>query len=137
VLLYNSLFARNHTNMGVTSQIESSQQAADVVNYCNAKGSPCNGIFTWKEAIMNVRTLRDGNGILIGDVLTCSHSWGGLQWRLIADLFKIRPAVLELKHADRLTYRRDPSRGPWIFKGDKNPSHSILLRGSKAVGFMS
>jgi hypothetical protein len=31
----------------------------------------------------------------------------------------------------------DPGRGRWIFKGDKNPEHHFLLRGSKAVGPMS
>jgi hypothetical protein len=30
----------------------------------------------------------------------------------------------------------DP-RGRWIFKGDKNPEHHFLRRGSKAVGPMS
>jgi hypothetical protein len=30
-----------------------------------------------------------------------------------------------------------PDRGRWIFKGDKNPYHDILWRGSKAVGPMS
>jgi hypothetical protein len=28
-------------------------------------------------------------------------------------------------------------RGRWIFKGDKNPEHNFLRRGSKAVGPMS
>ena len=28
----------------------------------------------------------------------------------------------------------DPGRGRWIFKGDKNPEHHFLRRGSKAVG---
>jgi hypothetical protein len=28
----------------------------------------------------------------------------------------------------------DPDRGRWIFKGDKNPEHYFLRRGSKAVG---
>jgi hypothetical protein len=28
----------------------------------------------------------------------------------------------------------DPDRGRWIFKGDKNPEHHFLRRGSKAVG---
>jgi hypothetical protein len=28
-------------------------------------------------------------------------------------------------------------RGRWIFKGDKNPEHHFLRRGSKAVGPMS
>jgi hypothetical protein len=28
----------------------------------------------------------------------------------------------------------DPDRGRWIFKGDKNPNHHFLQRGSKAVG---
>jgi hypothetical protein len=27
----------------------------------------------------------------------------------------------------------DPDRGRWIFKGDKNPEHHFLRRGSKAV----
>jgi hypothetical protein len=27
----------------------------------------------------------------------------------------------------------DPDRGHWIFKGDKNPEHHLLRRGSKAV----
>jgi hypothetical protein len=27
----------------------------------------------------------------------------------------------------------DPDRGRWIFKGDKNPEHRFLRRGSKAV----
>jgi hypothetical protein len=31
----------------------------------------------------------------------------------------------------------DPDRGRWIFKGDKNPEHYFLRRGSKAVGPMS
>jgi hypothetical protein len=31
----------------------------------------------------------------------------------------------------------DPDRGRWIFKGDKNPEHHFLRRGSKAVGPMS
>jgi hypothetical protein len=31
----------------------------------------------------------------------------------------------------------DPDRGRWIFKGDKNPEHNFLRRGSKAVGPMS
>ena len=31
----------------------------------------------------------------------------------------------------------DPDRGRWIFKGDKNPEHHFLRRGSKAVGTMS
>jgi hypothetical protein len=31
----------------------------------------------------------------------------------------------------------DPDRGRWIFKGDKNPRHNFLWRGSKAVGPMS
>jgi hypothetical protein len=31
----------------------------------------------------------------------------------------------------------DPDRGRWIFKGDKNPEHHFLWRGSKAVGPMS
>jgi hypothetical protein len=31
----------------------------------------------------------------------------------------------------------DPDRGRWIFKGDKNPEHNFLGRGSKAVGPMS
>jgi hypothetical protein len=31
----------------------------------------------------------------------------------------------------------DPDRGRWIFKGDKNPEHRFLRRGSKAVGPMS
>jgi hypothetical protein len=31
----------------------------------------------------------------------------------------------------------DADRGRWIFKGDKNPEHHILRRGSKAVGPMS
>jgi hypothetical protein len=31
----------------------------------------------------------------------------------------------------------DPDRGQWIFKGDKNPEHHFLRRGSKAVGPMS
>jgi hypothetical protein len=30
----------------------------------------------------------------------------------------------------------DPDRGRWIFKGDKNPEHHFLGRGSKAVGPM-
>jgi hypothetical protein len=30
-----------------------------------------------------------------------------------------------------------PDRGRWIFKGDKNPEHHFLRRGSKAVGPMS
>jgi hypothetical protein len=29
------------------------------------------------------------------------------------------------------------NRGRWIFKGDKNPEHHFLRRGSKAVGPMS
>jgi hypothetical protein len=28
------------------------------------------------------------------------------------------------------------ARGRWIFKGDKNPQHTFLRRGSKAVGPM-
>jgi hypothetical protein len=31
----------------------------------------------------------------------------------------------------------DPDRGRWIFKGDKNPEHHFLRRGSKAAGPMS
>jgi hypothetical protein len=31
----------------------------------------------------------------------------------------------------------DPDRGRWIFKGDKNPEHNFLRKGSKAVGLMS
>jgi hypothetical protein len=31
----------------------------------------------------------------------------------------------------------DPDRWRWIFKGDKNPEHHFLRRGSKAVGPMS
>jgi hypothetical protein len=31
----------------------------------------------------------------------------------------------------------DPDRGRWIFKGDKNPEHHFLRKGSKAVGPMS
>jgi hypothetical protein len=31
----------------------------------------------------------------------------------------------------------DSDRGRWIFKGDKNPEHHFLRRGSKAVGPMS
>jgi hypothetical protein len=31
----------------------------------------------------------------------------------------------------------DPDRGRWISKGDKNPEHHFLRRGSKAVGPMS
>jgi hypothetical protein len=31
----------------------------------------------------------------------------------------------------------DPDRGRWIFKGDKNPEHNFLRKGSKAVGPMS
>jgi hypothetical protein len=31
----------------------------------------------------------------------------------------------------------DPDRGRWTFKGDKNPEHNFLRRGSKAVGPMS
>jgi hypothetical protein len=31
----------------------------------------------------------------------------------------------------------DPNRSRWIFKGDKNPEHNFLRRGSKAVGPMS
>jgi hypothetical protein len=31
----------------------------------------------------------------------------------------------------------DPDRGRWIFKGDKNPEHNFLRRGSKAVSPMS
>jgi hypothetical protein len=31
----------------------------------------------------------------------------------------------------------DPDRGRWIFKGDKNPEHPLLRRGSKAVDPMS
>jgi hypothetical protein len=31
----------------------------------------------------------------------------------------------------------DPDRGRWVFKGDKNPKHHFLRRGSKAVGPMS
>jgi hypothetical protein len=31
----------------------------------------------------------------------------------------------------------DPDRGRWIFKGDKNPEHHFLRRGSKDVGPMS
>jgi hypothetical protein len=31
----------------------------------------------------------------------------------------------------------DPDQGRWIFKGDKNPEHHFLRRGSKAVGPMS
>jgi hypothetical protein len=30
----------------------------------------------------------------------------------------------------------DPDRGRWIFKGDKNPEHHFLQRGSKAVGML-
>jgi hypothetical protein len=30
-----------------------------------------------------------------------------------------------------------PSQGRWIFKGNKNPQHDFLWRGSKAVGPMS
>jgi hypothetical protein len=30
-----------------------------------------------------------------------------------------------------------PSRGLWIFKGDKNPKHVFLQSGIKAVGSMS
>jgi hypothetical protein len=32
---------------------------------------------------------------------------------------------------------RDPDRGRWIFKGDKNPEHNFLWRGNKAIGPMS
>jgi hypothetical protein len=31
----------------------------------------------------------------------------------------------------------DPDRGRWIFKGDKNPEHHFLQRGSKAVSPVS
>jgi hypothetical protein len=31
----------------------------------------------------------------------------------------------------------DPDRGRWILKGDKNPEHHFLRRGSKAVSPMS
>jgi hypothetical protein len=31
----------------------------------------------------------------------------------------------------------DPYRDRWIFKGDKNPEHNFLRRGSTAVGPMS
>jgi hypothetical protein len=31
----------------------------------------------------------------------------------------------------------DTDRGRWIFKGEKNPEHNFLRRGSKAVGPMS
>jgi hypothetical protein len=31
----------------------------------------------------------------------------------------------------------DPDRGRWIFKGDKNPEHNFLRRGSKAVSPLS
>jgi hypothetical protein len=31
----------------------------------------------------------------------------------------------------------NPGRERWIFKGDKNPQHAFLRRGSKAVGPMS
>jgi hypothetical protein len=30
-----------------------------------------------------------------------------------------------------------PGRGQWIFKGDINPQHAFLRRGSKAFGLMS
>jgi hypothetical protein len=30
-----------------------------------------------------------------------------------------------------------PGRGRWIFKGDKNPQHEFLRRGSKAVDPMA
>jgi hypothetical protein len=33
--------------------------------------------------------------------------------------------------------RFSPGRERWIFKGDKNPQHAFLRRGSKAVGSMS
>jgi hypothetical protein len=33
--------------------------------------------------------------------------------------------------------KKNPDRGRWIFKGDKNPEHNCLRRGSKAVGPMS
>jgi hypothetical protein len=28
----------------------------------------------------------------------------------------------------------EPGRGKWIFKGDKNPQHAFLRRGSKTIG---
>jgi hypothetical protein len=31
-------------------------------------------------------------------------------------------------------HRFKPGQGQWIFKGDKNPLHGFLQRGSKAVG---
>jgi hypothetical protein len=30
--------------------------------------------------------------------------------------------------------KKNPDRGRWIFKGNKNPEHHFLRRGSKAVG---
>jgi hypothetical protein len=53
----------------------------------------------------------------------CSVALGGLVVSVLATEPKVRGF--------------DTDRGRWIFKGDKNPEHHFLRRGSKAVGPMS
>jgi hypothetical protein len=63
-----------------------------------------------------------------------SHCINGSVFSLKVDLGGLVVSVLATGPKVRWF---DPDRGRWIFKGDKNPEHHFLLRGSKAVGPMS
>jgi hypothetical protein len=60
---------------------------------------------------------------IIRRVLWYAVALGGLVVSVLATVPKVRGF--------------DPDRGRWIFKGDKNPEHHSLRRGSKAVSPMS
>jgi hypothetical protein len=71
--------------------------------------------------IMNKKTQNDGK--YLARVCMGTVDLGGL----VVSVLAIGPKVRGF----------DPDRGRWIFKGDKNPEHHFLRRGSKAVGPMS